>query len=196
METQLFDRGARSLYLVLLITGTVKDQVGFLKMCMWNASNIQTSDWCWPTAATNTNGQEELVCLQVRLVDDQTFETTDRMALDVHEQACSLISASFADDPEVKKNSCLLPLSILQQTGRRENKEDKPRTYKAPWLIRWNMLQSCCSMAEMHEQASGFIRALCTGGRSASGVALPLLPPRQLHTGVCSSRHSRYMHPR
>ena len=35
----------------------------------------------------------------VRLLDDQTYETLDRFQLDASELACSVASASFADDP-------------------------------------------------------------------------------------------------
>ena len=37
----------------------------------------------------------------VRLLDDQTYETVDRYQLDPNELACSICSTSFADDPAV-----------------------------------------------------------------------------------------------
>lgn len=48
----------------------------------------------WPWCVGSGVSQE-----QVRLIDDQTFETVDVLPLHRHEMACSCVSLTLADDP-------------------------------------------------------------------------------------------------
>ena len=62
---------------------------------------------------------------QLRLIDDQTFETLDVMPLQRYEMACSCLSLSFADDPA--------PYYIVGTAYAIPDEQEPSKVYLAPW---------------------------------------------------------------